>query len=247
MEADNMALQNHFRPPLSVTHPWRGFHSTWAATIAKQLNGGVLPSRFYAIPNIDLGGPVEIDVATLEESGIAGALSGDGTALWTPGPAAVVVPVEFPANELVEVQVFYDEGEPRLMASVELVSPANRDRPATRRAFVVKCASYLNSGAAVVIVDVVTDRRANLHAELMQLLNVPAAADWQSPTNLYAVAYRTTTPGDQPQLEIWREPLTLGLPLPCLPLWLGVDLVVPLDLDQSYLTTCHDLRIRLAG
>jgi hypothetical protein len=242
-----MALQNHFRPPLSVTHPCRGFHSTWAATVAKQLNHGLLPPGFYAIPNVDLGGPIEIDVATLQESaGTTGTEPGGGTALWAPAPAAVVVPVEFPANDLVEVQVFYDEGGPRLMASIELVSPANKDRPAKRRAFVVKCASDLDSGASVVVVDVVTDRRANLHAELMQMLNV-SGADWQSPTNLYAAAYRTATSEDQAQLEIWREPLTLGQPLPRMPLWLGAGLVVPLDLEQSYMTTCSDLRIRLAS
>src|SRR5262249_58320072 len=61
-----MPLKNHFVPPLSVTHPWSGFHGMWATTIAQQLNGGVLPTGFYAIPTVELGGPVEIDVTTLE-------------------------------------------------------------------------------------------------------------------------------------------------------------------------------------
>jgi hypothetical protein len=102
-----MALLNHFLPPLSVTHPWRGFHSAWATTIAQELNQGVLPARFYAIPNVELGGPVEIDVATLEDAGTA---LDAGAAPWAPPSAAVIVPVEFPASDLVEVQVYYDEG-----------------------------------------------------------------------------------------------------------------------------------------
>ncbi len=49
-----MPLHNHFIPPLSRTHPWRGFHSAWASAIARHLNGGVLPAGSYAIPNVEL-------------------------------------------------------------------------------------------------------------------------------------------------------------------------------------------------
>jgi len=242
-----MPLLNHFVAPLNVSHPWRGFHSTWAATIARQLNDGVLPPRFHAIPNVDLGGPLEIDVATLRDEDVLAPQPTGATSAWAAPAATVVVPVDFPAEELIEVQVFYNDGEPRLMASIELVSPANKDRLAHRRGFTVKCASYLNGGASVVVVDVVTDRRANLHQALVDLLDLPPEAAWQSPTNLYAAAYRMLAKEEQAQLEIWREPLTLGMPLPQLPLWLGVDLAVELDLERSYMATCHDLRIRLAG
>jgi hypothetical protein len=44
-------------------------------------------------------------------------------------------------------------------------------------------------------------------------------------------------------LEVWNSPLTPGLPLPCLPLWLTDDLAIPLDLEASYEKTCSDLRI----
>lgn len=33
------------------------------------------------------------------------------------------------------------------------------------------------------------------------------------------------------------------MPLPTLPLWLTENLVVPLDLEQSYEQACHDLWI----
>lgn len=32
-----MPLQDHFHPPLSRTHPWRGFHGAWAAAIVREL------------------------------------------------------------------------------------------------------------------------------------------------------------------------------------------------------------------
>ena len=62
-----MPLHDHFAPPLSRTHPWRGFHSAWAAASARHLNQGILPPGYYAIPNVDLDGPVEIDVAAVRE------------------------------------------------------------------------------------------------------------------------------------------------------------------------------------
>ena len=44
-------------------------------------------------------------------------------------------------------------------------------------------------------------------------------------------------------LEAWNRPLAPGQPLPVLPLWLGEELAVPLDLEASYEQTCRDLRI----
>ena len=37
--------------------------------------------------------------------------------------------------------------------------------------------------------------------------------------------------------------LPLGRTLPVVPLWLGLDLCVPLRLEESYLAACHSLRI----
>ena len=43
--------------------------------------------------------------------------------------------------------------------------------------------------------------------------------------------------------HVWTEPLTLGVPLPTLPLWLNVELCVPLGLEESYAAACVALRI----
>ncbi len=125
-----MPLQNHFGPPLNRTHPWRGFHSAWAAAMARYLNQGVLPAGYYAIPNVDLDGPVEIDVAALrDQQAEAGASAEESSALWTPSEPGLKVMLDFPPLELVEVQVFYDESGPQLKAAIELVSRATRTGP----------------------------------------------------------------------------------------------------------------------
>jgi hypothetical protein len=60
---------------------------------------------------------------------------------------------------------------------------------------------------------------------------------------LYAVTCRSSHNGDKWRVEAWEHELTLGQPLPTLPLWLAENLVVPLELDRSYEETCRVLRI----
>ena len=67
---------------------------------------------------------------------------------------------------------------------------------------------------------------------------------WESPTHLYAVAYRSIAEAEQARVEMWPHVLTLGSPLPELPLWLERDLSVPLRLEESYMVTCGSLRMR---
>ena len=236
-----MPLLDHFHLPLSLRRPWEGVHGAWAATMARQLNT-VLPKFYVAIPLVKHG-KVEIDVATLRENGSAEEANGGvATAVWAPPRAAIRVPVDFTDQDIFEIQVFQEEGGLKLRAAIELVSPGNKDRPSHRRAFAAKCASYLSHSASVVVVDVVTDRLANLHNELTTLLNLEESAGWQPATNLYAVSYRTAA-GEPVLLEIWPEPLVLAAPLPQLPLWLESDLCLPLDLEASYTETCQSLRI----
>lgn len=71
-------------------------------------------------------------------------------------------------TDIVEVQVYQDRGELTLVGAVELVCPANKDRPEHREAFIAKCDALLRSEVGLVIVDIVTNRHANLHCDLME-------------------------------------------------------------------------------
>ncbi len=131
-----------------------------------------------------------------------------------------------------------------MRAAIELVSPANKDRVGSRRTFAAKCAGYLKHGIGVMIIDIVTARSANLHRELFATLGVKGrAAAWTSSSGLYAVAYRAVTVRKSPRMEVWPVPLALGEVLPVMPLWLSLDLCVPVRLEESYLATCRSLRI----
>ncbi len=238
-----MPLLDHFHAPLSISHPWKGFHSAWANAITNQLNQ-VLPEGFYAIPEVPLGDQIEIDVASLEQPG-NGAAAGGGTAtaVWSPPRPRLAAPVDFARVRGVEVHVFQDAGGPQLHAAIELVSPANKDRPLSRLTFAAKCVGYLERGVGLVVLDTVTARRANLHAEIVAALEVTADMEWDSPTFLAAVAYRRAAEKGQTRVEAWAESLAVGAELPMLPLWLGADLCLPLPLEGSYTAACRSLRI----
>ncbi|MFO0966924.1 MAG: hypothetical protein U0793_15225 [Gemmataceae bacterium] len=84
------------------------------------------------------------------------------------------------------------------------------------------------------IVDIVTTRQANLYAELLGRLgrSDPALAD---PPMLYAVTLRARKLAKKrPLLDAWFFPLTVGQPLPTIPLWLSPELCIELPLDPSY-------------
>jgi hypothetical protein len=239
-----MPLLDHFHPPLHGPRRWEGFHHAWATYIATQLNQTVLPADYYAESEISVGPEFEIDVATMEGLPGSGAKTPTATVVWSPPRPKIRAKVDFARLDSYEVKIYQDLGGAELRAAIELVSPSNKDRAGSRRTFAAKCAGYLRHGIGVVIVDVVTARSANLHAELFDVLEVRSRRPpWKSRTGLYAVAYRAVTVRKAPRVEVWPEVLTLGKNLPTLPLWLGLDLSVPVDLEASYLETCRSLRI----
>jgi hypothetical protein len=151
------------------------------------------------------------------------------------------VEVDVPDYDEYQVRIYDAERGRKLVATIELVSPANKVRPDTRNAFVGKCAALMQKGIAVSIVDVVTVRQFNHYAELLRFLghNNPALGD--PPPSLYAVSCRWRPQDGRMMLKTWSHTLTVGQPLPTLPLWLTATLAVPLDLESSYEQACHDL------
>ncbi len=142
-----------------------------------------------------------------------------------------------------EVRIYDAERGRTLVAAIEIVSPANKDRPENRNAFVGKCAALLRSGVAVSIVDIVTTRHFNLYAELMSFIGHPDPMLNPEAPAVYAASCRWLRKSDQAVLETWIHTLNLGQPLPTLPLWLTDTLVVPLHLEPSYSQACEDLGI----
>jgi hypothetical protein len=227
-----MPLRDHFHPPLSIRRHWHAFHNAWATYLASDLNSR-LPEGYFAEPNVQFG--IEIDVATFQE------VNGLG---WSPPAPALTIPLPVLA-EVVEVAVYSASGGPTLAGAVELVSPANKDRAQHRDAFVSKCASYLQQGVGLAVVDVVTERAANLHDELLARFAGPTAP--RLGDSLYAAAYRPVQRNDQTELDVWPAGLAVGQPLPTLPLWLRGGLCLPVELEATYERTCREQRVPASG
>ncbi|OWK36146.1 hypothetical protein FRUB_08709 [Fimbriiglobus ruber] len=145
-------------------------------------------------------------------------------------PPDLVVPVVFPPE--FTVNVYETSGGPTLVAVLELVSPANKDRADSRRAFAGKCAGYLYRGLGLIVVDVVTSRLSRPLEDLLTLLD--PALPYPDAGNLTAVSYRPARTNDADSIEFRIKPLAAGAPLPELPLFLDAGRVVTVDLEATY-------------
>jgi hypothetical protein len=245
-----MPLRDHFRGPLDKMRHWEGFHGQWPAMMVLELLRK-LPARYFAEPRVHPGGSAEIDVGTVHDEEVSlfgngndhGEEGGVATAVWAPARPALVRTTDLPAAAEYEVRVFDSERECRLVAAVEIVSPANKDRPEHRHAFVAKCTALLQQRVSVTIVDVVTTRNFNLYAEWLQFIGLQDPALAADPPPLYAAACRARKQEKAWLLETWPHTLTLGQPLPTLPLWIADNLAVPLELEANYEETYRSLRI----
>lgn len=77
------------------------------------------------------------------------------------------------------------------------------------------------------ILDIVTNRKANLYNELLTRHIGPDAIERD----------------EQSTVEIWPEKLVLGEELPTIPLWLRGSVSLPLELNATYERTCREQRI----
>jgi len=208
------------------------------------------PPQYVARPRMHLGTAFEIDVGASEQIesetfGADRAIPDDGgvaTAVWAPPKPTLAVACDPPDQDEYEVRVF-ETTDWRLVAAIEIVSPANKDRPEHRRAFAAKCMALLQQGVCVSIVDLVTTRHANLYGDLLDLLGQEDPSLTPTPPALYATTCRWRQTEQAGRLETWAHVLEVGKRLPTIPLWLAPDLAAPLDLESSYEETCRILRI----
>ncbi|HWY87493.1 MAG TPA: DUF4058 family protein [Gemmataceae bacterium] len=242
-----MPLLDHFHPPIDRRYHWESFHSNWATRLADGI-GARLPEEFQVEEHCHAGTSLEIDIATFQEGGEQSGATNNGLssstktlATWTPSAALYTMPAVFP--DCFEVRVFSTMGGLTLVGAIELISPANKDRPDTRRAFSTKCAGYLYRGVSLVIIDIVTSRKANLHNETLRLMEMPTHHEMPGDTNLYAVAYRPVLRDSRSEIDVWPVTFSVGDPLPAMPLRLTGDLFIPVDFEGAYQEACQRRRI----
>ena len=218
-----MPLRDHFHPPLSSLLSWQSLYSGWATRLADALTE-LVPAEFMVAEFTRNVTPSDID-------------SYQPFAGPPPRTLSTVFPDSF------EVRVFSAGGGLTLVAVVKVVTPADKELPTVRRAFAAKCASYLHQGIALVVIDIVTNRRANLHNETMRLMEAAKATLLPADVELYAVAYRPVLRKERPEIDLWTAPVAVGQPLPTMPLRLTGDLFVPVEFEPAYQEACRRRRL----
>ena len=180
---------------------------------------------------------MEVDVAALREAGWE---EPSGPERWTPPAATGTAVIDFTGLELFEVKVIYEDGDAELIAALELVSPANKDRPTNRRAFATKCANYLEQGTSVIVVDIVTGRSPSLHTELMTILDLNSDVAWSNHRAFYdrlSLASRECAHKHDcmraGQSVSDAQDSTL----------IGIDVQVLVDLEATYMKTFDYIRV----
>jgi hypothetical protein len=220
----------------------------WAAVLAEDLNERWLPPGYYTDLQTHASARIECDVPTFRDgapnptsSPNGGPVATAAPQTWTAPAPVMTMPGVFP--DTFEVRVISTDSGPTLVAVIEIVSPGNKDRPEERRAFATKCASYLYQGISLVLIDIVTNRRANLHNEMIQLMQ--AAENYLLPpeTSLYAVAYRPLVRKSRKLIDLWPATFALSSTLPTLPLALTPELSVPVEFETTYTNACRRLRL----
>jgi Protein of unknown function (DUF4058) len=237
-----MPLRDHFRPPVAKVRSWDELHGLWPAMMVQHLYG-VLPAGYVAGPTVHLGSSFEIDVSTYE-LGDSPPTPASESAPWAAPAPTLTLEADLGEYDEYEVRIYDADRDRRLVAAVEIVSPSNKDRPESRRAFATKCAALLHQDVSVSVVDVVTTRQSNLYAELLDLVGKSDPALGDDPPFLYAATLRNRKRARQRSLlDLWFYPLQVGQSLPALPLWLERDLNVKLDLDATYEQACRLLHL----
>lgn len=238
-----MPLRDHFHSLPVGAPPWTSVGAQWIACTIRWLNRTLPRSDYRAFSRVHLGSVAEADIAEFELP------TGGGQPDWTepvadggtatavlPPPVGTITPV-YPDQFAVEILSVH-EGM-RLVAVLEFISPANKDRPGTRQQLVDKCVAYLGSNVGVVLVDIVTNRHANLSNDLVSALG--ANGPQLAACHTYVSSFRPTPPDSSlRRLDMWAYPAEVGQRIPSVPLPLASGPPLMLDLESTYVEACAD-------
>jgi hypothetical protein len=234
-----MPLHDWNRVDAGIFHD---FHVAWISEVRKVLNGGLLPEGYYALAEQHAGRAIA-DVLTLHASPVALGPVPERLPLppATGGVAVADAPPRARRRHTVEpaalarcrtLAIRHVSGH-RLVALIEIVSPANKDRPSHVEGFAVKAVSGLELGVHLLLVDLFPPGPhdpSGLHGVILQILeqsDQPYDVPADEPATLASFAAG-------PVVDIYVEHLAAGAPLPNMALFLRPDRYINVPLEPTY-------------
>jgi hypothetical protein len=226
-----MPIHDWTRVDAGVFHD---FHNVWIALLRIAFNSGLLPEGFYAMSEQHAGKYIA-DVLTLqrpaEPAPESRVISGGVAVAESPPQVRHQMELSPSALRLRKTLAIRHVSDHRMVALVEIVSPANKDREQHVVEFLDKLEDALSHGIHVLLVDLFPPGkydRDGLHCALLKRLGekahrVPA----REPLLLASYV------ADEPVKAYW-EYLAVGNELPEMPLFLDPGVYVKTPLESTY-------------
>lgn len=212
------------------------FHNAWMIEFRKALNEGGLPSDYYAITEQHAGKYIT-DVLTLRDKDRP---RDKASSVPKGGVAVVEVPPQVRRQLSLcasarahrkTVAIRHISGD-RLVAMIELVSPANKDREEHINEFVDKMEDALAHGIHLLVLDLFAPGKHDpngIHGAIWDRLgDTPESPSKDEPFTL--AAYVADSP-----VKAYLENVGVGGILPEMPLFLDPDYYVRIPLEATYL------------
>jgi hypothetical protein len=214
------------------------FHNLWISRLSDALNSGLLPAEYYALVEQHAGQYVP-DILTLHASSAqppqgkksTPGLNGGNVLTISKSPPRVrqqLVAATY--RRLRRTLAIRHTSGHRLVAIIEITSPANKDRPGAVAELVRKIVELLHHGVHVLLVDVFACGRYDrpgLHEQIWAEVDGASPQRESEPVTL--ASYVAAEP-----MRAYVELVKYGEVLPEMPVFLTVEHYVLVPLERAY-------------
>ena len=228
-----MAVHDWTRGDAGAFHT---FHTAWITHLSETLNGGLLPPSYYALPE-QHGGRLIADVLTLQAPmpAVPVPAADEGGVAVAEAPPRVrrkLSPSPTARGTRRTLAIRHVSGH-RIIALVEIISPANKERAAHVAEFADKAETALGHGIHLLLVDLFPPGRYDpqgMHAAIWERFD---DEPYQLPP-AEVLTLGSYVAGPAP--EAYLEHLAVGSPLAEMPLFLTPDRYINVPLESTYAT-----------
>ncbi len=217
---------------------FHAFHVAWIPQLQSVLNGGLLPAGYYALAEQHFGRAVA-DLLTLHASpadrnGLPRVSADGGTAVADAPPRVRRRQTLDPAGRgRPRTLAIRHVSDHQLVAILEILSPANKDRRTSVDEFAMKAVDALERGVHVLLVDLFPPGPSDPHGihEVIQRELAQADQTYDLPPDepLTLASYEADS-----RIEVYLEHVAVGGSLPDMPLFLGRGHYVNVPLEATY-------------
>ncbi len=224
-----------------IAGTYHDFHNSWITHLKEALNGGLLMAPYYALGE-QRAGEIGPDVLALHESNgydfsADPGRDGNGMVAVAEAPPRVELAQEARLEAAFYLAkrrtlVIRHASDDRIVALIEIVSPANKHTRGAVADFVNKVLSAIKEGIHVLVIDPFPPGKHDpqgLHAAVREELGEPTF-ELPADRRLAMVSYCAKSP-----ITAYIEPTGVGLPFTEMPLFLTKTHYIRVPLEATYM------------